>query len=763
MPAPALEIRVKGVVQGVGFRPFVYLTARRFNLNGRVFNTSGDVTIHLEGTDQNIQAFLKQLRENPPPRSRVESISTREAPCEGLGGFAILESRLGESDYQLVSPDLATCPDCQAEIFDAANRRYHYPFTNCTNCGPRFTIIQDIPYDRARTTMQQFIMCPDCRREFEDPLNRRFHAQPNACPVCGPHLSLADTAGLALAVEDVIGKAVELLKAGNILALKGLGGFLLACDAASEKAVKTLRERKRRPSRPLAVMLQDLDAVRRYCEISQTEIEALSCAAAPIVLLKMKVANGLATSVAPGLRHLGVMLPYTPLHHILMRESGLPLVMTSGNLSEEPIAKDNLEALQRLGRIADYFILHNRDIHSRYDDSVVTVESGQVRMVRRARGYAPFPIHLPYQSKPILACGPELKNTFCLTRDDHAFVSQHIGDLENQETLESFEQTLRLYQKLFRIQPEVIACDQHPDYLSTRWAQNEAERQHLPLIAVQHHHAHIVSCMAENRVSLPVIGIALDGTGYGPDGHLWGGEFMLVDYRGFQRKAHFEYLPLPGGNLAIRQPSRCAIGYLYSLLGEQVLTPDLDCLKGIDEIEVGLIKSQIDRRLNAPFTSSCGRLFDAVSALLGICRQVNYEGQAAIELEAAAEGCSTLSEYPFSLDLNRETRIIRLASLMEAILADMRGGESAPVIAAKFHNTVLSIIIKVVKVLSAESGIRQVALSGGVFQNRRIFNGAAERLSAAGFQPLLHRYLPVNDGCISLGQAVVAHFSSDNK
>jgi hydrogenase maturation protein HypF len=759
LPGQALDIRVKGVVQGVGFRPFVYQIARQLELNGRVFNTSGDVTIHLEGTAGGLQSFLQQLRENPPPRSRVESITTAAATFENLSGFAILESRVSQDEYQLISPDLATCPDCRAEIFDPADRRYRYPFTNCTNCGPRFTIIEDIPYDRPRTTMQQFTMCPDCRREYDDPFNRRFHAQPNACPVCGPRLELTDAGGRTLPVADVILKAAALLKAGQILAIKGLGGFLLACDATNQPAVMSLRERKHRPSKPLAVMLQDLSTVARYCQIDQTEIAALNSPAAPIVILKMKLDNGLAPSVAPGLFHLGVMLPYTPLHHILLRESGLPLVMTSGNLSEEPIAKDNPEALRRLGGIADYFILHNRDIHSRYDDSVVAVQQGLPRLLRRARGYAPYPVHLPFQSQSILACGPELKNTFCLTRDNHAFVSQHIGDLENLETLEHFENTLNLYQKLFRVQPQMIACDMHPDYLSTRWAHNEAHRLQVPLIAVQHHHAHIVSCMAENAVTRPVIGVALDGTGYGLDGHIWGGEFMLAGYQDFQRQAHLEYLPLPGGNLAIQKPYRIAIGYLYALLGATALTPDLACLKGLGEIELELIKTQVARRLNTPLTSSCGRLFDAVSALLGIRRRVDYEGQAAIELEVAARGNPSRAEYPYQIETLAETRVIRVADLLAAILADIRAGQAVSEIATRFHNSVLSIMLKIVSQLAAESGIKQVALSGGVFQNRRLFDGAVERLKEAGFQPLLHQHLPVNDGCISLGQAVVAHFS----
>jgi hydrogenase maturation protein HypF len=777
MPLQALRVNVKGIVQGVGFRPLVYQIARRYDLKGEVFNTSGDVTIRLEGSPEHIQAFLHELARNPPPRALIESITTTQMSERPYTDFAITASQLRADEYQLISPDLATCPDCLKDIFDPGGRRYHYPFTNCTNCGPRFTIIEDIPYDRPRTTMKAFTMCPQCQREYDDPLDRRFHAQPNACPDCGPQLQLTNAGGQVLGVADVLAAAAGRLKEGRIVAIKGLGGFLLACDATNEQTVRTLRERKRRPSKPLAVMLPDLAAVAHYCEFDplardqaqsgqaddgQAEVEALTSAAAPILLLKLRnnlpKAPRLAPAVAPGLHHLGVMLPYTPLHHILMRECGLPLVMTSGNLSEEPIAQNNSEALQRLGGIADYFIWHNREIAERYDDSVATVEKGRLHLVRRARGYAPNPLRLGYQSKNILACGPELKNTICVVRDNHAFVSQHLGDLENQETLEHFEKTIELYCRLLRIQPQILACDLHPDYLSTVWAQKEARRLNLPLLQVQHHHAHIVSCLAENNVRGPAIGVALDGTGYGLDGHIWGGEFMLADYRSFQRRAHLEYLPLPGGHLAIRKPYRIAVGYLYQLLGAAALSSDLAFLQGIEEIELDAIKTQVDRHFNTPLTSSCGRLFDAVSALLGVCRQADYEGQAAIELEAMADGCQDQAEYPFRCEQQAGQTIIKLDVLFAALLEDLRHNLPKAVMAARFHNSVLSIMMRIVTPMAAENGVKQVALSGGVFQNRRISWGAQERLQAAGLQPLVHTQLPVNDGCISLGQAVAAHF-----
>lgn len=755
----AKRVKVRGVVQGVGFRPFVYQLARDHGLSGWVRNTSGDVTIVVEGDSAGIEQFLNRLKQAPPPQAHIESISVIDEPSNGYHLFEIRASLDEGQEYQLVSPDLATCPACQAEIFTPSNRRYRYPFTNCTNCGPRFTIIENIPYDRPRTTMRAFGMCPDCQKEYDDPGDRRFHAQPNACPVCGPHLEMADPAGKTITAVDVISRAAQLLKEGRILAIKGLGGFLLACDATSDKTVRLLRQRKRRPAKPLAIMVKNLPEARKYAWISEKEEELLSSPASPIVLLKRKIGTPLSPEIAPGLEYLGVMLPYTPMHHLLMQEAGLPLVMTSGNLSEEPIASDNAEAVKRLGGIADFFVRHNRDIYSRYDDSVITLMRGRPQMVRRARGYAPYPIHLPFRSRPLLACGPELKNTFCLTRDDHAFISQHIGDMENEETLEHFISTVGLYEKLFRIQPELLACDLHPDYLSTKWAESESAASALPLIPVQHHHAHIVSCLAENGVQEPVIGVAFDGTGYGTDGCLWGGEFIIADYQGFQRKAHLEYLPLPGGAAAIRKPRRIAAGYLYSLIGAEVLRLDLPCFKGMDEVELELIRQQIDSNLNTPRTSSCGRLFDAVSALLGLCRQVEYEGQAAVELEMAAAGAPDGGQYDLQIEIQDGVRTIKLKEMFSRMIADVRKGESKAAIAGLFHNTIARVAIQVCLELYQETGIRRVALSGGVFQNRRLFGQVYDGLRSKGLVPLVHHLVPCNDGGISLGQAVVANFA----
>lgn len=754
----ARRIHVKGIVQGVGFRPFIYQLAQKNSLTGWVSNTSGDVTIEIEGAADSLERFASGLRVNAPPQARIESVTESEVPPRGFDRFEIRESLVRENEYQLISPDLATCPTCRKEIFDPEDRRYRYPFTNCTNCGPRFTIIEDIPYDRPLTTMHNFTMCPDCQREYDEPTDRRFHAQPNACPVCGPKLKLVNPDGSSVPGSDPVRDAGRLIREGSILAIKGLGGFLLACDATSNNAVNRLRERKKRPAKPFAIMLRDVEEAKRYCRIEEREIEALTSPASPIVLVKKREDAGLSPAVAPGLRHLGVMLPYTPLHYLLMDEAGLPLVMTSGNLSEEPIAKDNEEALSRLAKIADFFLLHDRDIRSRYDDSVATVEQNEVRIVRRARGYAPYPIQLPFQSKPVLACGPEMKNSVCLTRDHHAFVSQHIGDMENLDTLEHFENTIELYKKLFRIHPQVIACDLHPDYLSTRWAEEEAERYNLPLVRVQHHHAHIASCMAENGVQEPVIGIAMDGTGYGTDGHIWGCEFMVCDYKGFERKAHLEYLPLPGGEAAIRKPYRIGVGYLYALLGNEGLRQDWPGLRDTDESEIELIKKQVDRSLNTPLTSSCGRLFDAVSALLGIRREIDYDGQAAIELEEAAGDYCTEVRYPYQVEIQDGIRVIKIKEILESIGSDIRQGKKIQEIAARFHNTMTDIIIELCLEIAEETGVKQAAISGGVFQNRRILNQTVERLRMRGLTPWLHRQVPCNDGCISLGQAVIANF-----
>jgi hydrogenase maturation protein HypF len=787
------KVSVRGVVQGVGFRPFVYRLAHEHVLTGWVLNHSGGVDIEIEGPAVALDAFVHDLTAKAPPLARIVAVEVTEAPLNGYERFEIRHSVAEVGRYQLISPDIATCVDCRRELLDPADRRYRYPFTNCTNCGPRFTIIRDIPYDRPLTTMAPFPMCPECQREYEDPLDRRFHAQPNACPVCGPHVWLEES-GLRLAERDeAMRLAARMLLDGKVLAIKGLGGFHLACDATNADAVQMLRARKGRPAKPLAVMMATLDDVSRECYVSDEEEALLTSQQCPIVLLRWREDSTGGREVAPGNLYLGVMLPYTPLHHVLLRDVGRPLVMTSGNLSEEPIAQDNDEARRRLGPLADAFLLHNRDIYARYDDSVWFVPDFQARIpnlrmpqpIRRSRGYAPFPVRLPFQTRQVLAVGAELKNTFCLTRDDFAFLSQHIGDMENLETLEHFEQSVELFKHLFRIEPELIAHDLHPDYFSTKyanlqmskWANDHVDKPQSPIsqfpnLPIQHHHAHIAACLADNGWLPgdgpgpdcgPVIGVAWDGTGYGLDGHIWGGEFFVGAYHGLRRAAHLEYLPMPGGEAAIRNPWRLALGYVYALTGE---LPDLP---GVSEQEIRIVQQQVDRRLNTPVASAVGRLFDAVAALAGVRHTVSYEAQAAIELEMLATRWAEFHPddatptYPFDVQQEDDEAVIRLGRMLEAIQRDLAAGKGAAEIGWRFHRTMAGMLLTVSQQIAAQTDLRTVALSGGVFQNRLLLSLVVPRLEQAGFRVLLHRQVPCNDGGISLGQAVLAHFASLDK
>jgi hydrogenase maturation protein HypF len=772
-----IKITVRGIVQGVGFRPFVFNLAERLGVHGWVLNNSSGVEIEAEATAETLQSFVQALRAQAPPRALIETLQTREIEPLGERGFTIRHSEREEAGYQLVSPDIATCADCLRELLDPADRRYRYPFINCTNCGPRFTIIADIPYDRENTTMRVFRMCPACQQEYDDPRNRRFHAQPNACPVCGPSLELVELQGgmpiadKGRAQADVLERAIALLCQGAILAIKGLGGFHLACDATNAVAVQTLRARKCRPHKPFAVMMPTLDMIRKHCQVSPEEEQLLISPSSPIVLLPWRDDSNVASEVAPGYRFLGVMLPYTPLHHLLLRGVARPLVMTSGNLSEEPIAAENQEALRRLGPLADALLLHNRDIYARYDDSVWFVpkatspakETGEsyAQPLRRARGYAPFPIRLPVPVTQVLACGAELKNTFCLTRDTYAFVSQHIGDMENLETLEHFERTVTLYQRLFRICPQIIAHDLHPDYMATRYAQRQATALGLPTVAVQHHHAHIVACLADNGwdpARGPVIGVALDGTGYGQDGHIWGGEWLLADYRGYRRMGQLEYLPLPGGDAATRNPWRIALAYWYALFGEvppiawpQEATPEV----------LDMVRQQVARRVRCPLTSSMGRLFDAVAALLGICHHASYEAQGAIALEMLALSVADDpgGAYPVQLQTQEGRWVVHVAGLLKAVLADLQAGIPVAIIARRFHQAIAEMTARLCAHIARESGVDVVALSGGCFQNRLLLSLVIPLLRAEGLEVLVHRQVPCNDGGLSLGQAMIAHFA----
>jgi hydrogenase maturation protein HypF len=764
------KIHLTGVVQGVGFRPFVYQIATRANLCGWVANTSAGVDIEVEGEEATLDVFVRALTEETPPLARIDSISVEDAPPNGKARFYRFEIRPSVPQagaFQPISPDIAICPDCLRELFDPHDRRYRYPFINCTNCGPRFTIIRDIPYDRPLTTMRAFEMCDDCAREYHDPLNRRFHAQPVACTLCGPMVFLVPGSQLATCNQqsatdgdDAILKVRELLTQDYIVAIKGLGGFHLACDATNERALQTLRERKGRVDKPFALMAYDIATIERVCCVSEAERTLLESRERPIVLLPRRHDSPICDLVAPNNDFLGVMLPYTPLHYLLLEPNGkspLALVMTSGNYSEEPIAIDNADALERLANLADYFLLHNRDIETRADDSVVRVFENRELPIRRSRGYAPYPVRLPFTTRPTLAVGAELKNTFCVTRDQYAFISQHIGDLENYVTLCSFAEQIEHFKRLFRVTPEIIAYDLHPGYLSTQYV----KKQHATPIAhhaVQHHHAHIASCMAENslRDDEPVLGIAFDGTGYGSDGKIWGGEFLITRYADFKRAAHLAYVPLPGGDAGIKRVYRSALAHLAHVGMEW--SADLPCIAAASGTELGVIRHQIETGLNAPLTSSMGRLFDAVAAIIGVRQTINYEAQAAMELEhLVMDRVEGTYQFEISNHNSQFAMIIEPAPVIRAIVEDYLKGVAPGIIASKFHNAVAGMIRDVAITLRESKGVNRVALSGGVFQNVTLLTRALALLRDAGFETYIHHLVPPNDAGISLGQAAVAN------
>ncbi|MCL2503266.1 MAG: carbamoyltransferase HypF [Coriobacteriia bacterium] len=855
----ALRLHITGIVQGIGFRPFVYNLAVEAGLTGWVLNASDGVHCHVEGPFEAARDFPQLLESRAPVMSVIEHISAEEVAPQGCSCFEIRKSVHDADAVTLVSPDIATCPECSAELWDSGGRRWHYPFINCTNCGPRFTIIEDVPYDRPMTTMRGFEMCAECAAEYRDPGNRRFHAQPNACFTCGPRLYLnaaphdatapsitpcgpnaaprdntpCDTADWGWSHEAeaeaatqphrdreaerersdaILSDAAARLAQGQVLAIKGLGGFHLACAATSEGAVAQLRSRKHRWGKPLAIMVQDVSAAHAYCDVSAAEESLLAGTTRPIVLL-MRSSDGfapapgapapLAETVGGGLAEIGIMLPYTPLHHLLLSLVQQPLVMTSGNISDEPICIDNAEALKRLSKIADAFLMHDRKIYSRYDDSVVRVVGGTAEPVRRARGYAPYPLPVPLPAPaplpaprgksvagsaedstetgfesdtasstegeaasitPILGVGPEQKNTFTLLTGEHAFVSQHIGDLENAETMAAFEETLAVYERLFRVKPTLVAHDLHPEYLSSKWALGSG----LPTLGVQHHHAHIASVTAEHNVSERVVGIAFDGTGYGIDGHIWGGEVLLADWSSFERFAHLRYVPMPGGASAIRRPARMAIG---TLIGLGLLShPGAGSLR--DRLASGeerTLRTMVERSVNSPLTSSVGRLFDTVAALTGIADDAAFEGQAAMLLEAAASR-TAISEIANSVADGATAdgipdgayRFGLLGSTIDptpviaAVLDDVASGADASVISARFHHAVVKCVVDVALKASLAAETKLVALGGGVFMNRIILGGSAAALKKAGLTPLTHVNLPANDGAISYGQAIIA-------
>ncbi|MGH7823599.1 MAG: carbamoyltransferase HypF [Candidatus Binatia bacterium] len=747
---------MRGIVQGVGFRPFVFFHARRRALRGRVLNNPAGVLIDVEGESYAIEQFIQELQSNPPPLSRIDSVDrSDDLPAANFIDFRIAGSSANGKRDLPVSVDTAACEPCLKEMFDPSNRRYRYPFINCTDCGPRFTIIEDVPYDRPTTTMRDFIMCAECRTEYEDPLDRRFHAEATGCSRCGPRLSLADSGGREQSPGGInmIDLARRYLLDGKILAIKGIGGFHLACDALDQAAVERLRRRKFREGKPFAMMAASLEAVRQFCLVSRAESDLLLCARRPIVLLKKKFDAPVPAAVAPGVNTLGFMLPYSPLHHLLFERLDRPLIMTSGNLSDEPIQYRDRDAFERLGKIADYFLLHNRRIHVRSDDSVMRVRAEQPIALRRSRGYAPEALKVRFQfGGDVLACGGQLKNTFCLGKKEYAFISHHIGDLENFETLTSFSEGIQHFQRLFDIRPSVVAHDLHPDYLSTMYALG---LKGVDRVGVQHHHAHIASCMVENGLDSPVIGVAFDGSGFGEDGAIWGGEVLVADLAHYERRAHFRYVPLAGGDTAIRQPWRAALSYIQDALGTEALPLELPGWREIDPKKIRVVQSMIRRGVNTVATSSCGRLFDAVSSLLGLRHDVSYEAQAAIELESVAmDGISDL--YPF--DINGDSpQEIDVRAAIRSLLGDLRHRRPAGLISAKFHNTVSAIVVELCRKLRQSEGLNRVCLSGGVFQNMYLLERVLASLERDGFDVFHQRKLPTNDGGIALGQAAIAN------
>jgi hydrogenase maturation protein HypF len=778
MTLQGVRIHVSGIVQGVGFRPFVYGLASRMKLAGWVRNTSAGVDIELDGPRAALESFAQALSSEAPALAHIDDLLVTWQPANGFKTFEIIHSEDEPAAFQPISPDVSLCADCLRELFDPHDRRYRYPFINCTNCGPRFTIIQDIPYDRPNTSMSGFPLCEQCAAEYQDPLDRRFHAQPVACPVCGPQIWIEQgTSGVPADKGDAaLRQARQLLLEGKILAIKGLGGFHLACDATNRGAVEELRRRKLRVDKPFALMAADIETVEAHCLLSTAERTLMESRQRPILIVRRRSDSPIASEVAPGQNTIGMLLPYTPLHYLLFANPGQqpavfdmpPLVMTSGNLSEEPICTDNEEARQRLATLADAFLMHNRPIYIRCDDSVARMfpttrreltkgEKPVFYPIRRARGYAPDPVRLLFEAPPLFAAGAELKNTFCLTRGRYAFLSHHIGDMENNETLLSFEQGVAHFERLFRIHPEAIAYDLHPNYLATRYAVERAERECLPAIGVQHHHAHIAACMVENGLSgeKPVIGVAFDGTGYGDDEAIWGGEFLIADFASYQRAAHLAYARLPGGDKAVREPWRMALAWLQAagLPWEEDLPPVRYAANLVDQPipPLKVLERQLESGLNAPLTSSMGRLFDGAAALMGLRQTVNYEAQAAIEMEAMVN-MREPGYYPMALD----GELIDPAPMLQEIIADLRNGVQLPVLAARFHSGIAQMVLDTCLRLRKQFITDEVALSGGVWQNTFLLTLTVGLLQENAFKVYLHRQAPTNDGGLSLGQAMVA-------
>jgi hydrogenase maturation protein HypF len=752
------RLRVRGVVQGVGFRPYVYRLAQQFQLAGFIRNTSSGALIEIEGAAAAAASFLEVLPQQGPPLMRIASMQTTNLALLGEETFAIRESEIEASASACVPPDVSVCEACIADTCDPADRRFEYPFTNCTNCGPRYSIILDLPYDRAQTTMAGFAMCDQCRAEYDNPEDRRFHAQPNACPVCGPHLWLTDRCGEELPVHGTraaLEAVVAILRSAGIVAWKGLGGYQLACDANNDGAVRELRQRKHRNEKPFALMVRDTETASTLCEISDQERSILESPEKPIILLCVKPSAAIAASVAPGMSSLGVMLPYTPMHELLFRimeercGPGAALVMTSGNMSEEPILIHEQDAQEQLRGVADLFVHHNRPIHTRVDDSVVRVAAGKQTLWRRARGYTPSVLRIGQTPMELLACGAQQKSAFCLARDGSAILSQHLGDLDNYETLEFFEQTLERMCRLFQITPRAVAYDLHPRYASTRWA-SKLDVAHR--IGVQHHHAHIVSCMAEHGLEGSVLGVAWDGTGFGSDGTVWGGEFLITERSRFERYAHLRNISLAGGDLAVREPWRAARSYVLDAF-DNVALREVGWHNSIPSAKVRMLDALLEKRIHIFETSSCGRLFDAVASLVGLHQTVSYEGQAAAALEAIADSSS--EAYEFAIAGTRPAQV-DMRPTVRQIVEERQGGVPVSAIAARFHNTLVEVVGEVCVRMRQQTGLTRVCLSGGCFQNARLLGGCVHRLRSDAFEVFFQQQVPANDGGIALGQAAIA-------
>ena len=737
-----LKIHLTGAVQGVGFRPFVYNTAKKFNLNGYVINDTHGVIIEVEGEERDINRFLISLQTEKPPLAHIFSQEIQELPLKGFTDFKIRKSKHRGKKEVFILPDISVCDECLKELDDPENRRYRYPFINCTNCGPRFSIIEKLPYDRPNTTMKQFRMCPECEREYKDPEDRRFHAQPNACPVCGPHITLySSDKKFITQKEEALEKTVRLLKEGNIIAIKGIGGFHLVCDATNNHALKKLRERKKRGEKPFAVMFRDINQIKEYAEITDFEEAVILSPERPVVIVRSKKGTDLSPEVAPSLDRIGVFLPYSPLHYLLLNDYKKPLVMTSANLSDEPIVKDNDQAFEKLSVFTDYILVHNRKIKNRVDDSVVRVINKKISFIRRSRGYAPLPVKLPFKLKrKVLAVGGHQKNTIAVGFDDKAFLSQHIGDLQTFDACRNFEEIIESFFSLYDFKPDVVVCDLHPSYFSTKWAKDFSQKNSVSLVQVQHHYSHALSLMAENQIKERIFAVSWDGTGYGDDGNLWGGEFLVCGYEGYERVSHFDYFRLIGGEKAVKEPRRVAISVLFSIFGENI--PDTPCLKAFKEKEIDILYKMWEKGLNSPFSSSAGRLFDAVASILGIRQILSYEGQSGMIMENFYDR-NVKDFYPFEID-----NTVSWKPIFEEMIKDI---SDVSVKVSRFINTLAEVVIRVYK--EKGEGLK-IGLTGGVFQNRFLTEKIIRLCEKEKISVVTHKKVPPNDGGISLGQLV---------